>query len=305
MNQNSIPLISIIIPTFNHANFLEKAIESVINQTYVNWEAIVVDNHSTDETYQVIDKFKDPRIQYLKISNGGIIAKSRNLGINVAKGEWIAFLDSDDWWTKDKLEVCLNNIDEKVDFIYHKLEIIYDKSKSFLKRKKVVGRQLNKPILNDLLISEIHKGSAIGNSSVMTRRDMLTRIGGISEKKNLVASEDFNTWLRIAQITNKFKYLNNTLGYYLVHNKSAQNRDLSIPHRESVAQFMNLYNSEQKLNLEVKLKYMSASYNFSNKNFINAKEDLFFVLKNGSINLKLRSLLKIILIVLNINEKKK
>ena len=295
MNPDSIPLVSIIIPTFNHANFLEKAIESVINQTYGNWEAIVVDNYSTDETYQVIDKFKDSRIQYLKISNGGIIAKSRNLGINVAKGEWIAFLDSDDWWTKDKLEVCLNNIDERVDFIYHKLEIIYDKSKSFLKRKKVVGRQLNKPILNDLLISEIHKGSAIGNSSVMVRKVMLIKIGGISENKNLVASEDFNTWLKIAQITDKFKYLNNTLGYYLVHNKSAQKRDLSIPHRESVAEFMNLYNNEQKLNLEVKLKYMSGSYNVLNNNYTKAKEDFIFVLKNGGINLKFRSLLKMIL----------
>lgn len=286
---------SVIIPTFNHANFLGKAIESVINQTYGNWEAIVVDNHSTDETYQVIKKFKDSRIQYLKISNGGIIAKSRNLGINVAKGEWIAFLDSDDWWTKDKLEACLNNIDERVDFIYHKLEIIYDKSKSFLKRKKVVGRQLNKPILNDLLISEIHKGSAIGNSSVMVRKAMLIKIGGISENKNLVASEDFNTWLKIAQITDKFKYLNNTLGYYLVHNKSAQKRDLSIPHRESVAEFMNLYNNEQKLNLEVKLKYMSGSYNALNNNYTKAKEDFIFVLKNGGINLKFRSLLKMIL----------
>jgi len=295
LNTKLTPLVSIIIPTYNHANFLGKALESVILQTYSNWEVIVIDNQSNDGTDQLIDKFRDPRIQNFKISNGGIIAKSRNLGINVAKGEWIAFLDSDDWWTKDKLEVCLNNIDERVDFIYHKLEIVYDKFKSFLKRKKVVGRQLNKPILNDLLISEIHKGSAIGNSSVMVRRSMLIKIGGISENKNLVASEDFNTWLRIAQITDKFKYLNNTLGYYLVHNKSAQKRDLSIPHRESVAEFMNLYNNEQKLNLEVKLKYMSGNYNIINNNYNKAKDDFIFVLKNGGINLKFRSLLKIIL----------
>ena len=155
MNSDSTPLVSVIIPTFNHANLLGKALESVINQTYGNWEAIVVDNQSTDETNQVIGKFKNSRIQYLKISNGGIIAKSRNLGINVAKGEWIAFLDSDDWWTKDKLEICLKNVDEKIDFIYHKLEIIYDNANSYFKTKKNIGRQLNKPILEDLLISEI------------------------------------------------------------------------------------------------------------------------------------------------------
>ena len=90
MNQDSIPLVSVIIPTFNHANF-RKSDESVINQTYGNWEAIVVDNHSTDETYQVIKKFKDSRIQYLKISNGGIIAKSEILELMLQKENGLLF----------------------------------------------------------------------------------------------------------------------------------------------------------------------------------------------------------------------
>lgn len=305
MKQNSTPLISIIIPTYNHANFLGKALESIIQQTYCNWEAIVIDNYSTDKTNKVIDKFKDARIRYFKISNYGIIAKSRNFGINLAKGEWIAFLDSDDWWTKDKLEICQKNFSEKVDFIYHKLEIIYDNSKSFYKRKKTIGRRLYSPVLNDLLISEIEKGTAIGNSSVLVRKKILDKIGGISENINMVASEDFNTWLRIAQITDKFKFIENRLGFYLVHEKSSQKRDLSIPHRQAVIEFMNLFNTKQKLNFEVKLKYMSGNFNILNNNYSKAKKDFFFVFKNGEINLKIRSLLKIILIILNQNEKKK
>jgi len=297
MNLKSTPFISIIIPTYNHANFLAKALESVINQTYRNWEAIVIDNHSTDGTSEIINKYKDTRIHCLKISNDGIIAKSRNLGINVAKGKWIAFLDSDDYWTKDKLEICIKNIDDEVDFVYHKLEIIYHKSKSYFKRKKNIGRNLNNPILNNLLTSEIKEGTAIGNSSVVVRKDIINKIGGISENKNMVASEDFNTWLRVAQITNKFKYLNNRLGYYLVHGNSAQKRDLSIPHREAIIEFMMLFSSKQKLNLEVKLKYMSGNHSILINNYIKAKSDFFFVLKNGGINLKLRSLLKIILII--------
>ena len=298
MNLKSTPLVSIIIPTYNHANFLDKALESLIYQTYSNWEAIVIDNHSTDETNQVIDKFKDSRIQYFKIFNDGIIAKSRNFGINVAKGDWIAFLDSDDWWTEDKLEICLKNINENVDFIYHKLEIIYNNSNSYLKRKKIVGRHLNKPILNNLLISEIKDGSAIGNSSVVVRKDILNKIGGISEDRKMVASEDFNTWLRVAQITDQFKYIKNRLGYYLVHDKSSQKRDLSIPHRQAVMEFIELFNSKQKLNLEVKLKYMSGNYNILNNNYEKAKNDFFFVFKKGGFNFKLRSLLKTILIML-------
>lgn len=305
MNLVSTPLVSVIIPTYNHANFLGKALESVVKQTYSNWEAIVIDNHSMDETNQVINKFKDSRIQYFKISNHGIIAKSRNLGINIAKGEWIAFLDSDDWWRKDKLEICFKNIDKKVDFIYHDLEIIYDKTKNYLNRKKIVGRKLDKPILNALLIGEIEKGNAIGNSSVIVRKEMLNKIGGISEDKNLVASEDFNTWLRIAEITNEFKYIKRKLGFYLVHENSAQKRDLSIPHRHAVTEFMEILNNKQKLDLEVKLKYMSGSYNALNNNYTKAKKDFIFVLKHGAINLKLRSLLKTIIIIFKKNEKTK
>ena len=126
---------------------------------------------------------------------------------------------------------------------------------------------------------------------------MLSRIGGISENKKMVASEDFNTWLRIAQITDKFNFIKKKLGYYLVHSKSAQKRDLSIPHREAVIEFMELFNDKQKLNLEVKLKYMSGNYNSLNNNYAKAKEDFLFVLKNGGINFKLRSLLKTIWII--------
>ena len=297
------PFVSIVIPTYNHANFLDNALQSVLDQTFSNWEAIVIDNHSTDQTDEILAKYTDPRIKYFKIKNNGIIAKSRNHGIKASKGKWIAFLDSDDWWTKDKLKICFDNIDDEIDFIYHRLDIKYDNSKSYFKKKKYIGRQLQKPILNDLLTSEIKDGNAIGNSSVIVRKDMLDRIGGISENENLVASEDFNTWLRIAQITDQFKYLKNALGYYLVHDNSAQNRDLSIPHRHAVTQFMNLYDSKQKLNLEVKLKYMSGSYNALNNNYAKAKEDFIYVLKNGGINLRLRSLLKIILIILKKNEK--
>ncbi len=107
MNNAVTPLVSVVIPTYNHARYLVRALESVLNQTFTNWEAIVIDNHSTDNTDEVMESFSDPRISYLKIHNNGIIAASRNAGIRVAKGEWIAFLDSDDWWTQDKIMKCL------------------------------------------------------------------------------------------------------------------------------------------------------------------------------------------------------
>ena len=138
-----------------------------------------------------------------------------------------------------------------------------------------------------MLIGEIKKGNAIGNSSVLVRKNILKRIGGISENKKMVASEDFNAWLKIAKITDQFKFIKYCLGYYLVHDKSSQKRDLSIPHREAVIEFMNIFNNKEKLNLEVKLKYMSGNYNILNKNYDKAKNDFYFVFKNGEINLKL------------------
>ena len=105
-----LPLFSVIIPNFNHGKYLSRAVESVKSQTFENWEIIIVDNHSTDETDQVIQPWICDKIQLLKINNNGIIAASRNFGILHSKGEWIAFLDADDWWAERKLEACFKLI---------------------------------------------------------------------------------------------------------------------------------------------------------------------------------------------------
>ena len=298
MNTSSIPIISIVIPTYNHAKFIRKALESVINQTYKNWEAIIIDNNSTDDTNKIINQYDDPRIKYLKINNNGVIAKSRNLGIKEAKGEWIAFLDSDDWWTKDKLEICFNKIDKNVDFIHHASEYVF-KTKSFFKKKIIKGRELKKPILNDLLIGSITKGSQISNSSVIVRKNILLKIGCLNENKILVGADDYDTWLRIAHITDQFLYINKKLGYYLFHDANEQKkRDMSTAQRLAIKGFLYLFNNQQKLNLEIKLRYISGNYNYLNNNYKKAKKDLMFVIINGVIHLKIKSLFIIILIML-------
>ena len=297
MNTKFTPLVSIVIPTYNHAKFISKALKSVIDQTYKNWEAIIIDNESVDETCKLVNDFNDSRIKYFKISNDGVIAKSRNLGIKEAKGDWIAFLDSDDWWTKDKLEVCFGKIGKNTDFIYHAHEYV-NKSKSFFKKKIIRGRQLKKPILNDLLISTITNGSQISNSSVIVRKNTLIKIGGLNENKILVGSDDYDTWLRIAQITDQFLYVNKKLSYYLVHDANITSKDMSISQRLVVKDFIHLFNNQQKLNLEVKLRYISGSYNYLNNNCEMAKKDFMFVIRNGLLHLKLRSLLKLILMMI-------
>lgn len=89
-------LFSIVIPTYNRANLIKRCIESVINQTYQNWEAIIVDNYSEDNTEEIVSSFNDERIRFYKNHNYGVISVSRNFALDNSNGHWICFLDSDD-----------------------------------------------------------------------------------------------------------------------------------------------------------------------------------------------------------------
>ena len=97
-------LVSIIMPSYNTAPYISETIQSVLNQTYQNWELIVVDDCSTDNTDQVVAYIKDERIKYFKNEKNSGAAISRNRALRESKGRWIAFLDSDDLWMPEKLE---------------------------------------------------------------------------------------------------------------------------------------------------------------------------------------------------------
>lgn len=101
-------LVSIIMPSYNTASYIKESIQSVLNQTYTNWELIIVDDCSTDETEEVLAKITDSRIKYLKNEENSGAAISRNKALREARGQWIAFLDSDDLWMSDKLEKQIN-----------------------------------------------------------------------------------------------------------------------------------------------------------------------------------------------------
>lgn len=286
------PYFSIVLPCWNSINFIEKCVDSIKNQTFKNYEVIIIDNSSSDGTIKKLREIKDDRFKIYSINNEGILAKSRNLGIEQSNAEWVAFLDSDDWWTEDKLEVCFENINDKIDFIYHDLEIKSNQSHLF-SRKKNKSRQLQKPVLNDLLIG----GNAVSNSSVIVRKKLLYEIGLIDENKHLPASEDYSTWLKIAELTDKFLYLPYKLGYYFVHSQSMSKKDMSLPMRHAVTEFLPRLNNKQKKKVEANLRYSSGRFNYLNLNFDKAKKELYYVLQNGNFSLKIRSLTMIIMIL--------
>ena len=292
MKSKSSQLVSIIIPTYNHASYLDRALRCVLDQTYENWEAIVIDNYSTDNTQEIISKYKDKRVKYLKIRNNGIIAKSRNKGILASKGNWIAFLDSDDWWIPRKLELCMKYINNN-DLIYHDLKIKYSNRRNLLNRI-VKTRKLKKPILIDLLVN----GNAICNSSVIVKKQILQKIGLIDESYDLVASEDYNAWIRISSLTDKFLYLPKKLGYYFIHNQSVSKKNTSTSFRKATVEFLSLLNKEQRLKLNANIKYFSARFNYLNNNYAKARGDLIFVLKKGFFHLRLRAIYILLMMIL-------
>ena len=146
----STPLVSVIIPTFNREKELERALISLIGQTYANWEGLIVDNHSLDNTVNLINSFNDSRLKLHMINNYGIIGMSRNLGAKYSDGKYLAFLDSDDWWANSKLQISVKSLETNgVSLVYHDLYLAHKINQKFFLRK-TNSRQLIKPIFNEI-----------------------------------------------------------------------------------------------------------------------------------------------------------
>jgi glycosyltransferase involved in cell wall biosynthesis len=216
----STPLVSIVIPTFNRARDLRRALESVLAQTYPAWEVLVVDSHSTDDTDDVVGSFNDPRITLHKTSVVGIIAASRNVGIRRARGTYIAFLDSDDWWAPDKLAESVAYLERGADLVYHDLFLT-----SAPLRKWSWRRARTRPLKGSPFADLIANGNAMNNSSVVVRASVLAAIEGLAEDRDLVAVEDYDAWLRLAKVSQRFERIPKVLGYYGKGGASASTND--------------------------------------------------------------------------------
>ncbi len=206
------PLVSVVIPTYNHAHFLGRSVKSVIDQTFSDWEAIVVDNHSEDNSDEVVSGFRDDRIRMLKIRNHGVIAASRNLGIREACGEWVAFLDSDDCWYPRKLETAMNAAaGEEYDVISND-ELRVDIGNG---DRRPLHYGPYRPDFYKMLLLE---GNKLSPSATVIRREFLTSHGlGFGEAPEFTTVEDYDLWLNLARSGARFKFIKEILGEYVIH----------------------------------------------------------------------------------------
>jgi glycosyltransferase involved in cell wall biosynthesis len=278
------PLITVVIPSFNHGAWIGQAIDSVLNQTYTNLELLIIDNHSSDSTDEVIRNYKDDRISFIKVNNNDSIAFSRNVGIELGKGEWIAFLDSDDVWSLDKLERCSKFFQKNVDFIYHDLNVISETS-SPPRVRKIASRKLKAPIFSDLIV----KGNPIATSSVVVRSAIIRKVGGMNEDPQLRGVEDYNTWIKISRITDRFKVINRSLGIYRIHQKNLSLSSDVARVRNAINEFCPYLDRGQVIKLEANLSYALNRENYLDPNAHFEVKDLSYVMKYGDFSKKLRT----------------
>jgi glycosyltransferase involved in cell wall biosynthesis len=185
------PFFSVIIPTFNRRHLFEIALKSVRNQTYKDFEVIVVDDGSTDQTNEVIKNFADARIKYLYQENHGV-SHARNRGINISRGKFIAFLDSDDRWVPQKLQRVNELVHQHPHIsIFHTNEIWY-KDGRLLNQKKKHKKPSGYVYLKALPLC------CIGISTSAVKREVFEKIGLFDE--SLPACEDYDFWLRATHL---------------------------------------------------------------------------------------------------------
>lgn len=230
---NKRELVSIITPTYNSEKFIAETIESVLAQTYSNWELLITDDFSEDNTKSIVEKYvlKDSRIKLQSLQSNAGSAVARNNSLNEAKGRYIAFLDSDDLWSPQKLEKQISFMQNyKVLFSYTSYYIVTEK-------KEITGKITPKKKLN---YYSYLRNTAITCSTVMIDIEQT----GMFEMPNIRSSQDMATWLLLLKKGHTAVCLNQPLTYYRIVSNS-----LSAKKIKSSKSVWNVYRKIEQLSL--------------------------------------------------------
>ena len=229
--------ISVIVTTYNRPELLKETLDSILNQTYVDFELIVVDNNSNYDFFKLIESFNDNRIIAFQNENNGIIAVNRNFGIRKSKAKYIAFCDDDDIWVKNKLElqtkIILNN--NNVDFI---------SSNVFLFKKNIdnIHAKTNNRLvfsLNDFL-----KKNQINTSTVLAKKSTLLKF---NESYDYITVEDYQLWLKLYYSKYKFSFIDTPLVYYRIQDDTMSQKDVANKHLRLISVIINIVLSNTKV----------------------------------------------------------
>jgi len=233
------PSVTVLTTTYNHSKFIGNCIRSVLAQTYDNWEQVIVDDGSTDNTEGIVKEFDDKRIVYVRQEHVGIhrLSETYNRGLKVAKGDIITILEGDDMYPKHKLELQIHSLDDgsvlsfgncilmNQDGKYLGMQLQPQDCKQYLKMTDW---------LRPLLVSDY-----ITALTVMIRKEALTKVGGFIQPPNTVAV-DYSTFLELALI-GKFRFVNEILGIWVKHGDNYSDSELFSNVADSLSNVANKY----------------------------------------------------------------
>lgn len=211
-----LPFVSVITPTYNRAQMLrETAIPSILGQTYKYFEYIIVDNGSTDDTKSVVESFKDKRIRYIRHPKNKMIAVAYNSGLSAAKGELVAFLESDDKWLPEKLERQLEvfNKNNEVGVVYCGMSVRLADG--------TVLRERHPRYRGNVFENCLERNVVYVPSVLMVRKSLLDKVGFFDSNFEPVST--YELIIRLAKIT-KFDFVDQILVHYLQHENNFSNQ---------------------------------------------------------------------------------
>jgi glycosyltransferase involved in cell wall biosynthesis len=251
-------LVSIILNCFNGEKYLKDALESVLNQTYNNWELVFWDNKSKDGSKKILDLYKSEKLKYYRSNVHTSLYEARNLAIKECKGEFIAFIDADDYWEKDKLEKQIKLFENKnVGVVYGNLWIYNEK----LKKKKIFS---NKKLLKGIIFEKILSDYNIGVITSVIRKEILYQ-NNISFESSYNHIGDFDLFIKLSKIC-EFDAIQEPVATYRVHGEN-----------------LSLKNAEKEI-VEMK-KWFQSNSNFLNK--FQEKEFMIRLQSKEFVNIKL------------------
>ena len=203
-------MFSVVIPLYNKERSVKNTIESVLNQTFQDFEVIVVNDGSTDNSLEVVKSFNDERIRIINQKNSGV-SSARNRGIKEAKYDWIAFLDADDLWNPNKLRIVAEAIvkEKNVNWVITGYTLLINKKKSIDYIHNKNGKLKN--VIDDLLL-----GLKIHTSAVIVKRKMFIENNRLFFREGLNNSEDREVWYKLCCLDPNPVYVNKSLSYYKI-----------------------------------------------------------------------------------------
>jgi glycosyltransferase involved in cell wall biosynthesis len=219
--------VSVIINCFNGEEYLKNSLESILNQSYKNWELIFFDNNSNDNSYEIFKSFNDERFKYFKSSSKVSLSQARNIAVSKCTGEWIGFCDCDDVWHKNKLEFQVEKVKSSLD---SKLALVYGKSSLIVEnnyKKKINWRKLkyNLELSSDELFYKLIHKNFIFWGSVLINKKVFIELGGIDPELN--QAEDFDIILKIAKRYN-VSFVQEEVFSYRIHQNNLTHSQIDL-----------------------------------------------------------------------------